>query len=324
MGAKLLLDCDTGVDDTMAILYAALHPEIELMGVGSVWGNVDVPTATRNTIHTLEMVGRGDVPVAEGEAGPVDGTEAHFAYYVHGDDGQGNAGTGRQVGEPVPGSAAEQIVRIVREHPGEVTLVPVGPLSNIARALELDPELPGLVKGVSLMGGAALAPGNATPVAEANIAHDAVAARAVFAAPWPITMVGLDVTMKTLITPERRTVLESGGSVGRYMSRILQFYGEYFATNDFGYWRACMHDTMAVAAAAGTLGIGSAPVVNVEVDATDGPGRGQTICDMRGMYMDFPAQEGAHCRVVLEADESIADEAVRLIADFGDSRIPVE
>lgn len=136
-------------------------------------------------------------------------------------------------------------------------------------------------------------------------------------------MVGLDVTMKTLITPERRAVLDAGGSIARYMSRILQFYGEFFVP-DFGAWRACMHDTMAVAAAAGTLGIELAPVVNVEVDTTEGPGRGQTICDLRGIYTGFPAQEGAHCRVVLEADESIADDVVRLIADAGDAHIPVE
>lgn len=324
MATKILLDCDTGVDDTMAILYAALHPDIELVGIGSVWGNVDVPTATRNSIHTLEMVGKGHIPVAQGAAGPLLRKDTYFAYFVHGDDGQGNAGTGREVGPPVAGTAAEQIVRLARQYPGEVTLVPVGPLTNVALALAMEPELPSLIKEVVLMGGTALAPGNVTPVAEANIAHDAEASHAVFRAPWPITMVGLDVTMKTLITAERRAVLESGGSVGRYMSRILQFYGEYFENNDFGEWRACMHDTMAVAAAAGTLDIQLAPTVNVEVDVSGGPGHGQTICDLRGMYMGFPPQEGAHCRVVLEASDSIADEVVKLIADFGDSHIPVD
>lgn len=324
MRTKILLDCDTGVDDTMAILYAALHPDIELMGVGSVWGNVDVPTATRNSIHTLEMVGKRHLPVAQGAAGPLLRKDTYFAYFVHGDDGQGNAGTGRPVGPAAPGTAAEQIVRLAREYPGEIMLVPVGPLTNVALALALEPDLPKLIKGVSLMGGAALAPGNASAVAEANIAHDAEAASAVFRAPWPITMVGLDVTMTTLITPERRQVLDSGGSVGRYLSRIMQFYGDFFTETAFGQWRACMHDTMAVAAAAGTLEIHLAPTVNVEVDTTGGPGHGQTICDLRGAYMGYPEQEGAHCRVLLQVNDSIADDVVKLIADFGDSHIPVE
>lgn len=210
MATKMLLDCDTGVDDTMAILYAALHPQIELVGIGSVWGNVDVETATRNSIHTLEMVGKGHLPVAEGASGPLLRGETYLAYFVHGDDGQGNAGTGRPVGPKASVSAAQQIVDMAHRYPGELVLVPVGPLTNVALALALDPELPSLVKEVSLMGGAALAPGNVSAVAEANIAHDAEAAAAVFRAPWPLTMVGLDVTMRTLITEERRAVLESG------------------------------------------------------------------------------------------------------------------
>lgn len=316
MTTKILLDCDTGVDDTMAILYAALHPDIELLGIGTVWGNVDVATATRNSIHTLELVAQGHIPVAPGAPGPLLGEEAHFAYFVHGEDGQGNAYDGAAVGPPAPMTAAQQIIATVRAHPGQVWLVPVGPLTNIATALALEPSLPTLVAGVALMGGAALAPGNVSAVAEANIAHDAAAAAAVFRANWPITMVGLDVTMKTLITPQRRAVLEAGGYVGKYLSGILQFYGDFFARNDFGSWRACMHDTLAVAAAAGTLSIRSAPVVNVEVDCSHGPSHGQTVCDLRGIYANFPPQEGAHCRVLLDIDDAIADEVVALIAAY--------
>mgnify|MGYP001046783185 CR=1 FL=1 len=315
MTTKMILDCDTGVDDTMAILYAALHPDIDLLAVGTVWGNVDVPTATRNTLHTLEMVGRGDVPVAQGAAGPLAGADTYFAYFVHGDDGQGNAYDGAEVGHAADTNAVQQIIDIVHANPGEVWLVPVGPLTNIAAALALDPELPSLVAGVSLMGGAALAPGNATPVAEANIAHDAEAAAAVFRASWPIIMVGLDVTMAVLITPERRAVLDAGGAVAQYLSRIMQYYGDYIGQS-FGGWTATMHDTMAVAAAAGTMTVNLAPVVNVDVDTAGGPAHGQTICDMRGAYSGYPAQEGAHCTVLLDVDESIADDALALIAAY--------
>lgn len=316
MPTKMILDCDTGVDDTMAIMYAALHPDIELLAIGSVWGNVDVSTATRNSIHTLEMVGRGDVPVAPGAAGPLLRKEAHFAHFVHGEDGQGNAYDGAPVGPAAPTTAAQQIIDLVRADPGEVWLVPVGPLTNIATALALDPELPELVAGVSIMGGSALAPGNVSAVAEANIAHDAEAAAAVFRAPWPLIMAGLDVTMKALITPERRAVLDGGGKAAQYMSRIMRFYGDYYARSLFGEWKAAMHDTMAVAAAAGTLKINLAPVVDVEVDCSGGPSHGQTLCDLRGMYAGYPPRPGAHTTVLLDVDDSIVDEVLEIIADY--------
>lgn len=323
MALKMILDCDTGVDDTLAILYAALHDQIDLVGLGSVWGNVDVPTATRNCLHTLHMVGRPDIPVAQGAAGPLAGGPLHLAYHVHGDDGQGNAGTGRVVGEPVAESAAEQIVRLARAHPGEIEIVAVGPLTNIAIALAMAPELPDLVRGITIMGGAAEAPGNVTEVAEANIWHDAEAAAAVFAAPWRLTMVGLDVTMKTLLDETHLERLAAGGTIGQYTARILEFYMDYFARTSFGERRSCLHDALAVAIAAGTVVPDLAPTVNAFV-VTGGPAHGQTVCDLRGKYMGFPPQEGARCTVVLECDPTFGDELVDLIAGAGDSAIPLE
>ena len=323
MAQKMLLDCDTGVDDTMAILYAALHPDVELLGVGAVFGNVPVEMATRNTTHTLAMVGRDDVPVARGAEGPLDGRPQTYAFFVHGDDGQGNAGTGRPVAPPVGESAAEQIVRIATEQPGEVELVALGPMTNLALALQLCPDLPKLVKGVTIMGGAAEAPGNVTPVAEVNIWFDPDAAAAVFAAPWHVTMVGLDVTMRTTLNESHRSQLAAGGTVGDYVARILDFYFDFCADRELGERSGCMHDTVAVAVAAGSLVPTLAPVVDVRVDTSDGIGRGQTVCDLRGRYMGFPAQPGAHCTVVLETDPAFADEAVTLIASAGDAAIDV-
>jgi len=314
---KLILDCDTGVDDTMAIMYAALHPDIDLIGVGTVWGNVDVPLGTRNTLRVLDLVGRSDVPVAEGAAGPLLGGPAEFAYEVHGRDGQGNAADDAPVRAAAPTTAAQQIIDLVRANPGEVWLVPVGPLTNIATALALDPELPKLVAGVSIMGGAALAAGNVTPVAEANIWHDAEAAQAVFRAPWAITMAGLDVTMQVKITRAHSDQLAASGEAGKYMARIMEHYGNFYRENAFGEWCCAMHDTIAVAAAAGTLDVRLAPTVNVEVDTTGGPGHGQTIVDLRGQYLGYPKQEGAHCSVLLDIDDRIADEVVELICANG-------
>ena len=314
MATRMILDCDTGIDDAVAIMYAALHPGIDLIGVGTVWGNVDVPLATRNTLRVLDLAGRSDVPVAQGAAGPLLGGPAEFSYHVHGADGQGGAADDAPVRAAAPTTAAQQIVDLVRAHPGEVWLVPVGPLTNIAAALVLDSDLPKLVAGVSIMGGSAGAPGNVTPVAEANVWHDPEAAAAVFRAPWPIVMAGLDVTMGTVITEQHRDRLAGSGAAGRYLARILQHYGEFYREVVFDEWACCMHDAVAVAAAAGMLDVRLAPLLNVEVDATSGPGRGQTIVDLRGTYRGHPDQEGAHCRVLLDIDPGIVDEIVELIA----------
>ena len=320
---KMLLDCDTGVDDTLAILYAALHPDIDLLAVGSVWGNVDVDTATRNSLHTVAMAGQPEVPVARGAAGPITGRPAEFAPHVHGADGQGNRGTGRPVQPAAEGTAAEQIIRVAREHPGEAELVAVGPLTNVALALGLCPELPSLLRGVTVMGGAALAPGNVTEVAEANIWHDPEAAAAVFAADWPLTMVGLDVTMTTTLDGGQLDRLGTGGSLARYVAGIIELYAGFFAETAFGERRSCMHDLLAVAIAAGTLVPDVAPVVHARVDTGDGPGRGQTICDLRGRYMGYPEQPGARCRVVLECDPAFGDQVVELLVAAGDAAIDV-
>lgn len=311
---KMLLDCDTGVDDTMAIMYAALHPDIELIGMTTVWGNVDVPTATRNTLRVLDLVGHGHIPVSQGAAGPINGGPAEFAYDVHGRDGQGNAADDAEVRAADQRSAAQLIIDTVRADPGNVWLVPVGPLTNIAAALALDPQLPSLVAGVSVMGGTTMAPGNVTPVAEANIWHDAEAAQAVFRAPWQIVMAGLDVTMRVKVTKAHSEQLAGGGEAAQYMARIMQHYGEFYRDNAFGEWSCAMHDTIAVAAAAGTIDVRLAPVVHVDVDASGGPSHGQTIADLRGIYQGYPPQEGAHCTVLLDIDDSIAHEVIDLIA----------
>ena len=317
----LLLDVDTGVDDTIALLYAALHPGIELVAAGSVWGNVEVEKATRNTQHALAMAGAGDVPVAAGAAGPLAGHPAVYAHHVHGDDGQGNVGEPGFTGVPSPLSAAEQMIELTRERPGEIEIVATGPLTNLAVALSLDPELPRLVRGVTIMGGAALAPGNVTELAEANIWCDPEAAHAVFAADWLLTVVPLDVTMRTLLDEADRQRLLAAGGIAEYVGRILDFYFAFFAEQAFGERRSCMHDVLAVAVAAGTLEPTLMPTVRATVDTGPGVGRGQTVFDLRGLYSSFPAQPGAHCRVVLECDPDFAGPVVELLCAAGPSRI---
>jgi purine nucleosidase len=317
----IILDVDTGVDDTLAILYAALHPAVEVVAAGAVWGNVEVETAARNTAHALAMAGLPDVPVAVGAAGPLIGRPHVYAHHVHGDDGQGNAGDKSYTATYAPVSAAEQIVACARARPGEIEIVAVGPLTNLAVALALCPELPGLVRGVTIMGGAALAPGNVTPTAEANIWCDPEAGHAVFTAGWLLTVVPLDVTMRTLLSEQDRQTLLAAGGIAAYVGRILDFYFDFFAAEAFGERRSCMHDVLAVAVACGTLTPTLMPTVQAVVDTGEGPGLGQTVFDLRGRYMGFPEQPGAHCRVVLECDTSFAEPLVELLCAAGESRM---
>jgi purine nucleosidase len=137
-------------------------------------------------------------------------------------------------------------------------------------------------------------------------------------------MVGLDVTMRTTLDDGHRARLAAGGSIGGYVSDILDHYLGYFASVAFGERRSCMHDVLAVAVAAGTLVPTLAPTVRAFVETGDGPTRGQTVCDLRGMYMGFPPQDGASCRVVLQTDPAFADEVVALIAGAGDSAVPLD
>ncbi len=317
----LLLDVDTGIDDTIALLYAALHPDVRLIGAGAVWGNVAVEIAARNTAHALAMAGLGVLPVATGAAGPLAGGPVDYGYFVHGDDGQGNAGDPTFLAELVLQSAAEQIVRLAQAHPGEIEIVAVGPMTNVALALGLCPELPSLVRGLTIMGGAAFAPGNRTPVAEANIWHDPEAAKAVFAARWPVTVVPLDVTMRMLLTERHRQRLLGAGGIAAYVGGILDFYFDYFHDQAFAERSSCIHDVLAVAVAANTLVPDLAPTVTATVDDGDGPGRGQTIFDLRGCYRGYPEQPGAHTRVVLEVNPQFVEEVVELLCSAGPSRI---
>lgn len=320
---KVVLDCDTGIDDAMAIIYAALHEDIDLVGVGAVWGNVAVGHAAANSLDALEMAGASGVPVAVGAAGPVDGTAPVFAPHVHGASGRGPLPAAAPVGQPIADHAARQIVRVVREHPGEVMIVAVGPLTNVALALALEPALPSLARGITVMGGAAAAPGNVTPAAEANIWCDPVAAHAVFAAEWHLTLVPLDVTMRVLLTEEHRLRLaEAGSETAAHVASITDYYFDFFAREAFGQRCSPMHDVLALAVGAGTWSTVSAPTVHATVDTSDGPSRGATIVDLRGRYRGFPEQEGARCTVALDVEPGFPEHFLTVVtgAEGGGAR----
>jgi hypothetical protein len=196
----VIYDTDPGVDDAMALYYALAHPDIDLLGVTTTFGNVTVDQAATNALYLLALAGRADIPVTRGAAAPlVKHAEAPPAH-IHGADGLGNLPQRQRFDNRLdPRSSAQFIVDMARARPGEITLVPVGPLGNLALALEIEPRLPQLLRAVVLMGGAVLEPGNVSPVAEANIWNDPHAADRVFCAGFPLTMVGLDVTHQVIL-----------------------------------------------------------------------------------------------------------------------------
>jgi purine nucleosidase len=312
----IYLDCDTGIDDALALAYLLASPLASVKGIGTVSGNVSAAVGARNTLDLLELAGSADIPVACGAHDPLGGSFGGGAPWVHGSNGVGEVELPPAGASLVAESAAEMLVRLARLYPGELRVVAIGPLTNLAEALRLEPSLPSLVESVTVMGGAALAPGNITPVAEANIWNDPEAAALVLAADWDVTLVPLDVTMTSVLEEHhRQELLASSGPVPRALGEML---GYYFRFYEGIYGRPCsaMHDPLAAALAVGAVKPAVAPVVRAAVDTSSGPGRGQTVCDMRGLYAGYPEQSGARCRVVLSLEEEFAPHLVNTLLDY--------
>jgi inosine-uridine nucleoside N-ribohydrolase len=243
---KVIIDTDPGVDDSMAILFALRSPAIEVVGLTTVFGNVSIDNATANALTLAGMSGYS-IPVARGAEHPLVKDLRPPPTFVHGSDGLGEAGLQNPVGEAIEMSGAEFIVDMARRFPGEITLVPVGPLTNIALALALEPRLPELIKEVVLMGGSARADGNVSPVAEANIFGDPDAADIVFNASWKVTMVGLDVTTQVRLKDDRlERMAAADPEFGGFIYSISRFYKKFYQSRgvDGGFY---VHDPSAVA-----------------------------------------------------------------------------
>jgi purine nucleosidase len=312
----LILDVDTGVDDCLAILYACASPELDLLAVTCVSGNVPARQVAINSRSILELVGRSDVPVYLGAEQPL-AKELRSAEDTHGPQGIGHASLPAPSRPVADGHGADAIVRLVRERPGEVLLVTVGPLTNLALALEREPNLPGLLRGYGLMGGAYRYPGNMTPTTEFNIFVDPDAAKAVFAA-WAdaiedaaalsvpsvprLLAMGLDVTELQAFLPAdlARLGMRAGCShveiaalgagpdedhppvenpVVRLVADALRFYFEFHREWE-GTYGAHIHDPFALAA---TLDRSLVTTEAVFVDVETGPGlaHGMTVTDWR-------------------------------------------
>jgi purine nucleosidase len=320
----LILDVDTGIDDALALLYACASPEAELLAVTCVAGNVDALQVAANTLAVLELAGRGDVPVALGAERPLV-KALETTPETHGPQGIGYAELAPARRELEPGDAADRIVELARSRPGEITLVTLGPLTNLAIALEREPTLPRLLRRHVMMGGAYRSPGNTTPTTEWNLHVDPDAAKAVFAAwpgvegaPRPIAM-GLDVTERARLLPAhlgrlaRRTGASgrdaralaseplrvagdvAGNPVLRFVGDALRYYFEFHDRYD-GFYGAFIHDPFVVAAALDPSLVHTQPLF---VDVETGPGlaHGMTVADWRGL-----TGKPANLDVAIEAD----------------------
>jgi purine nucleosidase len=312
----LILDVDTGIDDALALLYAAASPEAELVAVTCVPGNAALVDVARNTRAVLELANRADVEVAAGGEAPLR-RPLEITPETHGPRGLGYAELPEPMAALSPRSAPQLIVDEARRRPGEITLATLGPLSTLGRALELEPALPRLLRRWVSMGGAFHVPGNTTPVSEWNIHCDPEAAQLAFAA-WQTAVdldpatpralaMGLDVTERARIgtdhvvalarragstpddtlhasrapgDPERRSV--ASNPVVRLIADALRFYFEFHARYD-GFYGAFIHDPLVVAAALDPSLV-TTEAAAVDVDTAGGPGDGQTIADWRGLW----------------------------------------
>ncbi len=218
---SIILDTDPGVDDALAIFLALRSPELKIEAITAVSGNVPLALTLPNALRLVEIAGRPDVPVAGGAATPLV-RRLVTAKYVHGNNGLGGVEFPEPKLKPVAEPAAELIRRIVRTNPGQVTIVAVGPLTNVATALKSDPELAAQIKSIAMMGGS-LSGGNITPAAEFNFYVDPEAARIVFDSGVPLTMVGLDVTRKVLLGEEHLRTLEAAQNpVSQAAAKIMR------------------------------------------------------------------------------------------------------
>jgi purine nucleosidase len=320
----ILIDCDTGIDDSLALLYAVASPDAEIVAVTCCSGNVEAHQVAQNTLAVLELAGRTDIEVALGRTVPLV-RPLEITPETHGPQGLGHAELPPPSRPLSKRHAADVIIEEASRRPDQLTLVTLGPMTNLAVALERDPDLPSRLRRLVFMGGAFRVPGNTTPTTEWNIHCDPEAAKRVFdafgaAALRPLGL-GLDVTEQARVLPDhvvqlaRRAgsrpddsvalahdehPLETTRSVAanpivRYIADALRWYMEFHARYD-GFYGAFIHDPLALAAALDP-GLVTAQAVHVDVDTAGGPADGQTIADWRGL-----TKQPANVDVAVAAD----------------------
>jgi purine nucleosidase len=284
---RVIFDTDPGVDDAMALFFLLRSPELTLDAVTTVYGNVDGEQTTRNAVILLDVAGRPDIPVAAGARRPLMRQPRLSGVVVHGDNGLGGAELSAPSRDIVTQRAAELIVERVMAAPGEITIIAVGPLTNIALATCLEPKIVENVHELIIMGGAVTVPGNVTPLAEANIHNDAEAAAIVFSAGYRMALIGLDVTLKALISPAQVEVLrERGGRMGQFTHAISSHYGQHYIRRT-GLPGFPMHDSAAILYAIDP-GYFTVERWYLEVETHSPRAYGMVMADRRGRWGEAP------------------------------------
>jgi purine nucleosidase len=291
MSIPIILDCDPGHDDAIALLLALASPEVDLLGVTTVYGNQTLEKTTANALRVLDLAGRADIPVAPGADRPLV-RELTVASDVHGDSGLDGPALPPAARAPLGEHAVDFMERTIAASPKPVTLVPTGPLTNIALLLERTSGAN--VERIVLMGGA-VAEGNKTPAAEFNIWADPEAAQAVFRAGIDTTMIGLDVTHRAVTTPALQESLRATGVIGAFVADLIDFFAVHHREM-YGWDGAPIHDAVAVAYVI-RPGLVETRHRNVEIELTSDLCRGRTVVDLWNRT-DRPAN--AHVGVTLD------------------------
>ena len=297
MTRKIILDSDPGIDDAMAILFAEANPLIDLIAITTVYGNATIDNATNNALF-LKNKFNLKADIVKGASKPLNKEPIGPTVIVHGETGFGNVVIPKQDESLIDSRPAYQyIIDMVKENPGEITLVAIGPLTNLALALEQSPEIVDLVKQVVIMGGAFGINGhrgNVTPYAEANIHDDPYAADAVFCASWPVVIIGLDVTQQSFFSTEYlRALCNESNDVGKFMWEVNDYYLQFYSKK-LNVEGCFVHDPSAIAYVINpdlfTLHKGAVRVV------TEGPAEGMTIQKLDDVryphdeWSDMPSQ----------------------------------
>jgi inosine-uridine nucleoside N-ribohydrolase len=270
----VILDCDPGHDDAIALLLALASPEVELLGVTTTYGNQTLEKTTANAIRVLELVGRSDVAVAAGAERPLV-RELAVAAHVHGESGLDGPALPAASGSPVSGDAIEFVADRIRTSPRPVTLVPTGPLTNVARYLAAHGG--DGIERIVLMGGS-IAEGNMTPAAEFNVWADPEAAQRVLSSGLDVTMIGLDVTHRAILGPAVAERLRAAGRVGAFVAELNDFFSRYHRET-YGWDGAPIHDAVAAAEVI-RPGLVETRFRNVEVELGSELCRGRTVVDL--------------------------------------------
>ncbi len=290
---RIIIDTDPGTDDALAILLALNSPEVRVEGISVVAGNVTADMGFDNALGITALAGRCDIPVAKGAERPISRNLVIEPFW-NGPGGLGGAQLPAQRCKPDARFGPDLIIDLVHKFPHEITLVPVGPETNIALAVLKDPSIVPLVKGVILMGGS-ITGGNVSGAAEFNIWGDPEAASIVFNAGWPITMAGLDVTEITLIhDPDVAELLKNAGPEAKFAAAVAKFQiGLYQGT---GFPGGAIHDALAVGGAIDPTFL-QTRYLHVDVEADGRYARGQTIANRHGT-VDKNVQVGDHWETV--------------------------